>query len=272
MTAGIYICPTPIGNMEDITLRVLRVLKECDCIACEDTRHTALLLKHFDIKKPLVSYHKFNEEERARELAQRALQGQSIAVVSDAGMPGISDPGFAAVRAARLAGVPVTVLPGASAGICALVLSGIPCARFAFEGFLPAEGRERRESMDRIMSIGCTAVLYEAPHRLERTLRELAQRDGEREIAVCREISKLHEECVVIRLKDYPAFLEEHPPRGEYVLVLNKGEDKEPEGSLEEQLERLLAAGLTRKEAVKQVAKANGVSKNEVYMLTVPQE
>ena len=259
MTAGIYICPTPIGNMEDITLRVLRVLKECDCIACEDTRHTALLLKHFDIKKPLVSYHKFNEEERARELAQRALQGQSIAVVSDAGMPGISDPGFAAVRAARLAGVPVTVLPGASAGICALVLSGMPCARFAFEGFLPAEGRERRESMDRIMSIGCTAVLYEAPHRLERTLRELAQRDGEREIAVCREISKLHEECVVTRLKDY-------------VLVLNKGEDKAPEGSLEEQLERLLAAGLTRKEAVKQVAKANGVSKNEVYMLTVLQE
>ena len=269
---GIYICPTPIGNMEDITLRVLRTLKECDCIACEDTRHTAVLLQHFDIRKPLVSYHKFNEEAQAAALVQRALMGQSIAVVSDAGMPGISDPGFTLVCAARKAGVPVTVLPGANAAVCALVLSGLPCARFVFEGFLPAEGKVRRERIEHVMSLRDTAVLYEAPHRLARTLDELAAVDPYREVAVCRELSKLHEECCVIKLGESREFLQQHPPRGEYVLGIRGAEPKVPQGSLEEQLAGLLAQGVPRKEAVKTVAKANGVSKNEVYMLTVNAE
>ena len=265
---GIYICPTPIGNMEDITLRALRVLKECDIIACEDTRHTACLLNHFDIKKPLVSYHKFNENSRAAELVEQA-QTKMIAVVSDAGMPGISDPGFAVVKVAREAGVPVTVLPGASAAVCAAVLSGLPCDRFIFEGFLPTDSKERRERISALKQEMRSVILYESPHRLEKTLSDLYKALGERNVAVCREISKLHEECVLTDLNDIEQFLQQHPPRGEYVLVLQGASKALPEGTLEQQLEKMLASGMDKKEAVKAVAKANGVSKNEVYMLLV---
>ncbi len=254
--------------MEDITLRVLRVLKECDLIACEDTRHTAGLLNHFDIKKPLVSYHKFNENSRAAELIEQA-QTKIIAVVSDAGMPGISDPGFAVVKAAREAGVPVTVLPGANAAVCAAVLSGLPCDRFVFEGFLPTDSKDRRERISALAKEQRCAVLYESPHRLAKTLADLYKGLGDRKVAVCREISKLHEECVVINLALIDEFLEQHPPRGEYALVLEGAEKALPQGTLQQQLDQMLASGMDKKEAVKAVAKANGVSKNEVYMLLV---
>ena len=268
LSNGIYICPTPIGNMEDITIRALELLKECDLIACEDTRHTVGLLSHFDIHKPLVSYHKFNENSRAAELVEQA-RSKVIAVVSDAGMPGISDPGFAVVKAARDAGVYVTVLPGASAAVCAAVLSGLPCERFIFEGFLPSENKDRKERLSQLVKEERSVILYESPHRLAKTLAELAKALGERKIAACRELSKLHEECVVFELSKYEEFLEQHPPRGEYVLVVQGAEKALPVGTLEEQLEEMLASGMDKKEAVKAVAKANGVSKNEVYMLLV---
>lgn len=268
---GIYICPTPIGNMEDITLRVLNVLKQCDIIACEDTRHTAGLLNHYDIRKPLISYHKFNERSRAAELIEQA-QTKMIAVVSDAGMPGISDPGFEVVKAAREAGVSVTVLPGANAAVCAAVLSGLPCDRFIFEGFLPSERKDRLKRIGQIKQETRSVIFYESPHHIEKTLAELEKELGERKIAACREISKMHEECVVFNLTEYKEFLEKHPPRGEYVLVLQGAEEQMPVGSLKEQLYQMLDAGVDKKEAIKAVAKANNVSKNEVYMLLVNQE
>lgn len=202
MSGCIYICPTPIGNLEDITLRALRVLKECDCIFCEDTRHTAILLRHYEIRKPLISYHKFNAQFRAAELIQRAQKGEQVVLVSDAGMPGVSDPGFEAVRAAREAGVSVTVLPGASASLCGLLLSGLPCDRFVFEGFLPTTGKARRMQIEALRSEKRTVILYESPHRLERTLCELFSALGERTVAVAREISKLYEECINFPLQE----------------------------------------------------------------------
>jgi len=265
---GIYICPTPIGNMEDITLRVLNVLKQCDVVACEDTRHTAGLLNHYQIRKPLISYHKFNERSRAAELIELA-QSKMIAVVSDAGMPGISDPGFEVVRAAREAGVSVTVLPGANAAVCAAVLSGLPCERFIFEGFLPGEAKERRKRISQIKNETRSVIFYESPHHLERTLAELEGELGNRTVAACREISKLYEECVVFELLHHKEFLEAHPPRGEYVLVVKGAQEQAPAGSLKEQLDRMLGEGMDKKEAIKAVARANNVSKNEVYMLLV---
>ena len=216
----LYIVPTPVGNLEDITLRALRVLRECDLILAEDTRTTGLLLHHFEISKPMQSYHKFNEHQTVARVVERLRAGETVALVSDAGTPGISDPGFLVAREAVKAGVEVTCLPGATAFVPALVGSGLPCDKFVFEGFLPQKkGRQTRLNFlaDEERSI----VFYESPHRVLKTLQQLAEVCGEdRPVAVCRELSKLHEEYVRGTLAEAVAHFTEHEPRGEFVIIL----------------------------------------------------
>ncbi|MBR4243021.1 MAG: 16S rRNA (cytidine(1402)-2'-O)-methyltransferase [Bacteroidaceae bacterium] len=216
----LYIVPAPVGNLEDITLRALRVLRECDLILAEDTRTTGLLLHHFEISKPMQSYHKFNEHQTVARVVERLRAGETVALVSDAGTPGISDPGFLVAREAVKAGVEVTCLPGATAFVPALVGSGLPCDKFVFEGFLPQKkGRQTRLNFlaDEERSI----VFYESPHRVLKTLQQLAEVCGEdRPVAVCRELSKIHEEYVRGTLAEAVAHFTEHEPRGEFVIIL----------------------------------------------------
>lgn len=266
----LYLCATPIGNLEDITLRALRILKECDAILCEDTRHSAALFFKYDIQKPLISYHEHNEQERSEQILARLRQGENIALVSDAGMPCISDPGWVLVKKAREENLPVTVLPGANAGLCALVLSGFPCDRFAFEGFLPRAGKERKSRIEALKNETRAVILHESPHHLEKTLGELANALGGREIALARELTKLHEECVTFPLHSW----QEHLPavKGEFVLVLAPAADAPDSDdplSPREAVERLMKEGIPKKEAVKQVAQKAGVNKNEVYQATL---
>lgn len=216
----LYLVPTPVGNLEDVTYRALRVLKEADLILAEDTRTTGNLLKHFEIRNAMLSYHKFNEHQTVAGVVSRLMAGETIAVVSDAGTPGISDPGFLVAREAVKAGVEVVCLPGATAFVPALVSSGLPCDRFCFEGFLPPKkGRATRLSV--LSTEPRTIVFYESPHRLARTLMQFAEVFGEeRRVAVCREISKVHEECVRGTLAEVLAHFTEVEPRGEIVIVL----------------------------------------------------
>ena len=216
----LYIVPTPIGNLEDITQRALRVLSEADLILAEDTRTSGLLLKHFDIRRPMLSYHKFNEHQSVERLVERLLAGETIAVVSDAGTPGISDPGFLLAREAVRAGVEVSCLPGATAAVPALVASGLPCDRFCFEGFLPQKkGRQTR--LRELADESRTMVFYESPHRVVKALQQFAEVFGpERPVAVCRELTKIHEEIVRGTLADALAHFIEHEPRGEFVIVV----------------------------------------------------
>lgn len=216
----LYIVPTPVGNLEDITLRALRVLREADLILAEDTRTSGLLLKHFDIHKPLLSYHKFNEHQTVARIVERLLAGETIAVVSDAGTPGISDPGFLVAREAIRAGVEVSCLPGATAFVPALVASGLPCDRFCFEGFLPQKkGRQTR--LHQFADETRTMVFYESPHRILKALQQLAEVLGEeRPVAVCRELTKVHEEIVRGSIAEALAHFQEHEPRGEFVIIV----------------------------------------------------
>lgn len=225
--AILYLVPTPVGNLEDITLRALRVLKEADLILAEDTRTTGILLKHFDIKNAMMSYHKFNEHQTVGSIVQRLEAGQTVAVVSDAGTPGISDPGFLVAREAIKAGIEVVCLPGPTAFVPALVSSGLPCDHFCFEGFLPPKkGRSTRLSI--LAQEPRTIILYESPHRLVKTLGQLREVMGDsREVCVCREISKIHEECVRGTLQEVEAHFTQHEPRGEIVIVIaGKEEEK----------------------------------------------
>mgnify|MGYP000173938654 FL=1 len=265
----IYLCATPIGNLEDVTLRVLRILKEADTVAAEDTRRTRKLLAHYDIHTPLTSLHEHNESERIPSLIGEAREGRVIAVVTDAGMPGISDPGTAVCRAAREAGVPVTVAPGPSAVLSALVLSGKDSERFVFEGFLPRMNAEKRERLTSIADEERTVVLYEAPHRVGKTLKALMDACGaDRRVSVVREITKVHEEVwsgtlaeAVERAGNEDGF------RGELVLVLAGAEKDEPEWTMDipEQLRQYIGEGMDKKEAVKRVARERGLPKSEVY-------
>jgi 16S rRNA (cytidine1402-2'-O)-methyltransferase len=226
LCAMLYIVPTPVGNLEDITLRALKVLREADLILAEDTRTSGLLLKHFDIKRPMQSYHKFNEHQTVAHVVERLLAGEQVAVVSDAGTPGISDPGFLVAREAIRAGVEVTCLPGATALVPALVGSGLPCDRFCFEGFLPQKkGRQTR--LLQLAHEPRTMVFYESPHRVLKALQQFIEVFGpDRSIAVCREISKLHEEFFRGTLTEALAHFTEHEPRGEFVIVVS-GEGRE---------------------------------------------
>lgn len=232
----LYLVPTPVGNLEDITTRALRVLRECDLILAEDTRTSGNLLRHFDIHKPMVSYHKFNEHQTVIRVVERLMGGETIAVVSDAGTPGISDPGFLVAREAVKAGVEVITLPGATAFVPALVSSGLPCDRFCFEGFLPQKkGRQTR--IEALKSECRTMIFYESPHRVVKALQQFAEAfGGERQCSACREISKMHEESVRGTITEVLAHFTENEPRGEFVIVVagrdetdQAGQDSKPE-------------------------------------------
>ncbi len=271
----LYLCATPIGNLEDITLRVLRILKEADLIAAEDTRQTIKLLNHFEIKTPIVSYHEHNKYQKTPVLVKELLEGKNIALVTDAGTPAISDPGAELALAAYEAGAAVTSLPGASAVITALTLSGLNTRNFAFEGFLPQEKKERARVLERLKTSTYTTVFYEAPHRLTKTLELVAQVISPgRKIAVCRELTKRHETVLQCSLAEAIHYFQENELRGEFVFVL-EGEDaavleqqeqkKWESIPLEEHMEQYLSQGMDRKEAMRAVAKDRGMTKNQVY-------
>ncbi len=274
MSGTLYLCATPIGNLEDMTLRVLRVLKEVDVIAAEDTRNSIKLLNHFDIHTPMTSYHEFNKIEKAHQLVEQLLQGKNIALITDAGTPGISDPGEELVKIAYEAGVKVTSLPGASAVVTALTLSGLSTRRFAFEAFLPKDKKLRKAVLEEMNRETRTIVMYEAPHHLKATLKELFAALGDRKITLCRELTKKFEEADRTRISEAIAYYEEHDPRGEYVLVIEGRDRKELEEeeqkawekmSLQEHMELYENQGIAHKEAMKLVAKDRGISKRDVY-------
>ena len=265
----LYLCGTPIGNLEDITLRALRILKEADCIAAEDTRHTLKLLNHYGISKPLISYHEHNRREKGPEIIRRVQQGQKVVVVSDAGMPGISDPGADLSVLAQEAGVPVSILPGPSASLSALVLSGLPAERFVFEGFLPREGKERRTRIQLLRGEERTVILYEAPHRLISLLNDLLAELGDRRITIVRELTKIHEEVLPMTLAKAVDYYKGRVPKGEFVVIL-EGVRRDSRMdfsriSIEDHLKEYLRIGMDKKEAVKQVARDRHIPKSEVY-------
>ena len=274
MQGKLYLCATPIGNLEDITLRVLNTLREVDLIAAEDTRHSIKLLNHFEIKTPMTSYHEFNKVEKARYLVEKMKEGLNVALVTDAGTPGISDPGEELVRQCYEAGIELTSLPGPAACITALTMSGMATRRFAFEAFLPADKKEKAEVLEELKGETRTIILYEAPHRLIRTLRELLEALGDRRISICRELTKKHETVFRTTFSEALSFYENEEPRGECVLVI-EGKSREEikkekeqaweSMSIEEHMEQYLSRGTDRKEAMKLVAKDRGISKREVY-------
>ena len=276
MAGKIYLVATPIGNLSDISMRAIETLKNVDIIACEDTRNTIRLLNHFEIKGHLTSYHEYNKIDKAYELCEKVKEGKNIAFVSDAGMPAISDPGYELVEIAYKEGLEVTVVPGASAVVSALAISGISSRRFAFEGFLPADKNEKKEILTELSQESRTLILYEAPHRLLKTLKELFEYMGDRNIAIVREITKLHEEVLRGKLADIIADYESEKIaiRGEYVLViegkslLEKREERQKsfeETSIREHYEKYIAEGMDKKEAMKAVAKDRGIQKRDVY-------
>ena len=274
MAGKLYLCATPIGNLEDITFRVLRTLKEVDLIAAEDTRNSIKLLNHFEIKTPMTSYHEYNKIEKAYQLVDKMREGKNIALITDAGTPGISDPGEDLVRICYEEGIEVTSLPGAAACITALTMSGLPTRRFAFEAFLPRDKKERALVLEQLKNETRTIILYEAPHHLVKTLEELQGALGNRKIAVCRELTKRYEEKVLSTIYDMLDFYKENEPRGEYVLVLEgksfeeiaEEEKKSWEAmTLEEHMAVYENQGIDRKEAMKLVAKDRGISKRDVY-------
>ena len=276
MYGTLYLCGTPIGNLGDMTLRVIELLKECDIIAAEDTRNTLKLLNHFDIQKTLVSYHEHNKFQKGPELIEKLKNGANIALVTDAGMPGISDPGADMVRLCQTEGIPVTAAPGPTAFSTALVLSGLDSRRFIFEGFLPTDKKEKAEVLARLEKETRTTVFYEAPHRLTDTLKELLKSAGNRDAACVREITKKYEEVKKDSLENLLAFYGENPPKGEFVVIVGgadaeKLRQEEIEGwesiSLEKHMKKYTDSGMSEKDAMKQVAKDRGVSKREIYAL-----
>jgi 16S rRNA (cytidine1402-2'-O)-methyltransferase len=266
MPGVLYIVATPIGNLEDITMRAARVLREADLIACEDTRHTRKLLDHLGISKPAVSYHEHNEAARAADLVQRLQQGSTIALVSDAGTPLISDPGYRVVRAAIDAGISVVPIPGASAILAALAGSGLPTDSFRFAGFLPAKSTQRRKLLESIAGEESTVIFYEAPHRILETLEDIEAVLRDRPIVVARELTKMHEEFLRGSAAEIRARID---PRGEMTILIGKGERVVDETPIEDAVKALESAGMSRMDAIKQVAKDRGLSKREVYKLTI---
>lgn len=274
-TGTLYLCATPIGNLEDITYRVLRTLKEVDLIAAEDTRNSIRLLNHFEIKTPMTSYHEYNKIEKAYQLVAKMREGKNIALITDAGTPGISDPGEDIVRICYEEGIPVTSLPGAAACITALTMSGLPTRRFAFEAFLPKDKKEHQAVLEELKTETRTIIIYEAPHHLVRTLQELHDTlGGDRRLTICRELTKRHEEKMQTTFADSLAYYEVNEPRGEYVLIIagrSREEMKKEEQagwealSLEEHMAHYESQGIDRKEAMKRVAKDRGVSKRDIY-------
>ena len=274
MAGKLYLCATPIGNLEDITCRVVRVLQEVDLIAAEDTRNSIKLLNHFEIKTPMTSYHEHNKFEKGKKLVEKLQEGMNLALITDAGTPGISDPGEELVKMCYEAGIEVTSLPGAAACITALTLSGLSTRRFAFEAFLPADKKEKQEVLKELTNETRTIILYEAPHRLLRTLEELLEHLGNRKLTVCRELTKKHETAFVTTIQEAIAYYRESEPKGECVLVI-EGKSREElrkeevskweEITIEEHMKFYMDKGIEKKEAMKMVAKDRGISKRDVY-------
>ena len=274
MSGTLYLCATPIGNLEDMTLRCIRVLKEVDLIAAEDTRNSIKLLNHFEIKTPMTSYHEYNKIEKGHRLAERLQSGEDIALITDVGTPGISDPGEELVRMCQEAGITVTALPGAVACITALTISGLATRRFAFEAFLPTDKKERQAILEELKGETRTMILYEAPHRLTRTLKVLYEALGNRRLSVCRELTKKHETVFATTIEDALDYYESQEPKGECVMVIEgksreeiRAEEKAQweEMDIEAHMEYYLERGMGKKEAMKQVAKDRGVSKRDIY-------
>jgi len=282
MSGTLYLCATPIGNLEDITLRVLRILKEADLIAAEDTRNSRKLLTHFDIHTPLTSYHEHNKWDKGRTLIKKLEEGQNIALITDAGMPGISDPGSELCSMAVEAGIPVTVCPGASACVTALALSGFPSKRFAFEGFLSTQKKEREALLLSLKDEVRTMIFYEAPHRLCETLDALSAAFGrERKAALCRELTKKHETVLRLTLAELSEHYKEQAPKGECVLIVGGRNPEELERearmswealSVSAHVEKYVSEGMDRKEAMKQAAKDRGIGKREIYALLLEEQ
>ena len=274
MSGKRYLCATPIGNLEDITYRVIRTLKEVDIIGAEDTRNSIKLLNHFDIHTPMTSYHEYNKVDKARYLVGEIQKGKNVAIITDAGTPGISDPGEEICRQCIEAGIEVSSLPGPAACITALTMSGLPTRRFSFEAFLPRDKKERQMILEELKAETRTIVMYEAPHRLKDTLKELLKHLGNRKISLCREITKKYEENIYTTIEDAIKMYEVNDPRGEYVLVI-EGRDREKDEiekqknwmnmELTEHMNLYLEQGMDKKSAMKQVAKDRGVSKRDVY-------
>ena len=274
MAGKLYLCATPIGNLEDITFRVLRILKEVDLIGAEDTRHSIKLLNHFEIKTPMTSYHEYNKVDKAKYLVNEMLNGKNIALITDAGTPGISDPGEELVRQCIEAGIEVSSVPGPAACITALTMSGQATRRFAFEAFLPSDKKERALVLEELKEETRTMIIYEAPHHLLKTLKELYEVLGDRSITLCKELTKLHEKIRKTTIKALIEEYEETEPKGEHVLVIAGKTFKEKkdasiqsflEMSIEEHMEMYLSKGMDKKEAMKAVAKDRGVSKRDIY-------
>ncbi|MBQ5588109.1 MAG: 16S rRNA (cytidine(1402)-2'-O)-methyltransferase [Selenomonadales bacterium] len=276
MTGTLYLCATPIGNLEDMTFRAVRILQEVDVVAAEDTRHTRKLLTHFDIHTPLVSYHEHNKLGRGPELIERLLAGESIACVSDAGMPGISDPGSHLAMLAIEAGITVTPVPGANAGLSALIASGLDTTEFHFIGFLSKQKKNRLETLARIKPIQGTLIFYESPHRLKDTLGELLDVLGDRRIVAARELTKKFEEFRRGTITELIAYYKEEAPRGEFTLIVNGAGEEEArveeetiDMTVEEELILLIENGTEKKEAIRQVARRRNMPKREVYQIAL---
>ena len=274
MAGKLYLCATPIGNLEDITYRVVRTLNEVDLIGAEDTRNSIKLLNHFDIKTPMTSYHEFNKYDKAKQLVEMMKEGKNIAIITDAGTPGISDPGEEVVRQCFEAGIQVTSLPGPAACITALTMSGQKTRRYCFEAFLPKDKKEKVAVLEELKNETRTIIIYEAPHRLARTLKELRETLGNRQLTLCRELTKKYEEADKTTIDQAIEKYNEKEPRGEYVLVIegNSQEEIQEENkqkwesmTIEEHMEYYISQGNDKKSAMKLVAKDRGVSKRDIY-------
>lgn len=281
MAGKLYLCATPIGNLKDITPRVLETLAQVDLIAAEDTRNSKKLMTHFQITTPMTSYHEYNKVEKAQVLIEKLKSGKDIALITDAGTPAISDPGEVLVKMCQEEGITVTSLPGPAALITALTLSGLSTRRFCFEGFLPPDKKERRRVLDDLKEESRTIILYEAPHHLKGTLQELSETLGDRRITICRELTKKFETILPTTLGQANSLYEQEEPRGEYVLVLEgksfKQQEEEKQASyreisIEEHMQQYEKQGIERKEAMKLVAKDRGITKREVYQYLLENE
>ena len=274
MAGKLYLVPTPIGNLKDITLRALEVLQSVDLIAAEDTRQSLKLLNHFNIKKTLISYHQHNEQGKSENIIEQIKQGKTIALISDAGTPGISDPGSVIVLKCIEQNIGFEVLPGATAITTALVYSGLDTTKFIFRGFLPRENKDRRPIINDLVDRSETLIFYEAPHRLLNTLEFLYENIGNRKISMCRELTKLYEEIIRLPLMEAIEYYKQNSPRGEYVLVIEgkskEAIDKDEKAkwdtlTIEEHIEKYMSEGINKKDAMKKVAKDRSMSKSEIY-------
>lgn len=281
MAGKLYLCATPIGNLEDITYRVVRTLNEVDLIGAEDTRNSIKLLNHFDIKTPMTSYHEFNKYDKAKQLVEMMKEGKNIAIITDAGTPGISDPGEEVVRQCFEAGIQVTSLPGPAACITALTMSGQKTRRFCFEAFLPKDKKEKVAVLEELKNETRTIIIYEAPHRLARTLKELRETLGNRQLTLCRELTKKYEEADKTTMDQAIEKYNEKEPRGEYVLVIEgksqeeiqeENKQKWESMTIEEHMEYYISQGNDKKSAMKLVAKDRGVSKRDIYNQLIKQK